>query len=62
MNKKQRIALIIGGIMLAIVLLTTRYYDIGRGKYSYDTRVAFVNGGVVTALTFVAYIALKSKD
>ncbi|MFQ5715062.1 MAG: hypothetical protein ACE5GU_13625 [Candidatus Scalinduaceae bacterium] len=72
MNKKQKIALIIGGIVLAIVLITTQKYQYGGGaiyragyskklanQYSYNT--AIIRGVVVVALTFSAYIALKSK-
>jgi hypothetical protein len=62
MNKNQKIALIVGGIILAIVLLTSIQITRGYDKYRYNAQEAFIKGGVVAALTFVAYIALKSKD
>ena len=77
MNKKQKIALIVGGIVLAIVLLATPRYKQFQGvkinaNYTsatldkiasqYDYRAAIIRGAAVVALTFSAYIALKSKD
>ena len=75
MNIYQRIALIVGSIILAIVLLTTpRYvklggkrlsvteYSPGSYNFQYDFKAALIRGCAVAGLTFSAYIVLKSKD
>ena len=75
MNIYQRIALIVGSFMLAIVLLTTpRYVKLGGKRLSvtnystrnyhfrYDFKAALIRGCAVAGLTFSAYIVLKSKD
>ncbi len=72
MNKKQKIALIVGGIILAIALITTPKYQYGQGtifragtnralanQYSYN--IAIIRGVAVAALTFSAYVGFKSR-
>ena len=64
-NKNQKIALIAGAVILAIVIMTsqlsigTRY---GTYKHSKQVKIALYGGGVVAVFTFVAFIVLKTKD
>ena len=73
MNKNQKIALIAGAAVLAIIVfiipVTTNYskYKKGIGTslrycYPYQVRSALIWGGAVAVFTFVAFIILKSKD
>ena len=72
-NKNQKIALIAGAVILAIVIFATpRIQYISGHKYpanynkvlrnQFDVTTILIGGGVVAALTFVGYALLKSKD
>ncbi len=65
MNKNQRIALIAGAVVLAIVLFTSTAVikpDRHPTMYSAQLKKAVFGGGVVAVFTFVAFIVLKTKD
>ena len=72
-NKKQKIALIAGAAVLAIVIFASpRIQKFGDQKYranhnrnvhnQLDVSTILIGGGVVAVFTFVAFIILKSKD
>ena len=72
-NKKQKIALIVGAVILAIVIFAPpRIQKFGDQKYranhnayahnQFDVSTILIGGGVVAVFTFVAFIILKSKD
>ena len=65
MNKNQKIALIAGAVILAIVFLTLQLamdpHDHPM-RQSIQLKRALFGGGVVAALTFVAFMVLKEKD
>ena len=72
-NKKQKIALIVGAVILAIVIFAPpRIQKHGSTKYKantdkryhnqLDVSTILIGGGVVAVFTFVAFIILKSKD
>jgi len=64
-NKNQKIALIVGAVILVIVILTSQIVD-PRGprsrRDSIKSKRALLGGGVVATLTFVAFVVLKTKD
>ena len=73
MNKKQRIVVIFGGILLAIVLFTTpkyqmfdnrRYwaYEIDDIANQYDIEASIIRGVAVIALTVSAYVFFNKKN
>ena len=65
MNKNQKIALSVGAIVLAIVILTSQIVvnpSYSSRRHSIQLKRALFGGGVVAVLTFVAFIVLKTKD
>ena len=65
MNKKQKIALIAGAVILAIVILTSQVVinpAYGPKRHSVQLKQALLGGGIVAVLTFVAFMVLKEKD
>lgn len=73
MNIKQRVVLIIGGIILVIALITTPQYQIIDGtKFmantsphianQFDLNNAIIRTTILIALVLPIYFAFKSKD
>ncbi len=66
MNKNQKIALIAGAAVLAIIVfiipVTTNSNNTLNYYYPFQFKSALIWGGVVAVFTFVAFIVLKSKD
>ena len=71
MNKNQKIALIAGAAVLAIIVfiipVTTNYSTYHkttslRYNHPIQVRSALIWGGAVAVFTFVAFIVLKEKD
>ena len=73
MNNKQKITIIIGGILLVIALITTPQYQIIDGnKYVANTFPEFVNQfdlnnaiirtAIIIGLVLPIYFVFKSKD
>ena len=64
-NKNQKIALIAGAVILAIVIMTSQLSigtHYGSRKHSKQIKKALYGGGVVAVLTIVAFVVLKTKD
>ena len=66
MNKNQKIALIAGAIILAIIVITipvmTNSNNTLNYYYPFQFKSALIWGGVVAVFTSLAFILLKEKD
>jgi hypothetical protein len=73
MNNKQRISIVISGIVLAVALITTPKYQMYEGKRfpanevsnfenKYDFEAALIRGVAVLGLSVSAYFVMKSKN